>query len=273
MIEVLAARELEGGARIAWDVAPQLQVTLSRRQHVMIVGRRARAGERSAPGDRLQVLSYLLWDWYDGGSSLDGESGHADGEMRPAAIVGCRAARGGGADVVESRGRAAGSRRRRRRRSRVGADCLACHNGLTTPSGEDVSIGPAWRATMMANSARDPYWQAAVRREILDHPERGEGNREQCAAVPHADDAQGEEGVAGHTRQTYPQTSPLARLESRSRIASSSTLTAYRAPFVIRFPTRDSGSPGASTDTSRRHRRPGGERVRCTAAIRSIPVA
>lgn len=48
--------------------------------------------------------------------------------------------------------------------------CIACHNQLTTPSGEDVSLGSAWRATMMANSARDPYWQAAVRREILDHP-------------------------------------------------------------------------------------------------------
>jgi cytochrome c551/c552 len=48
--------------------------------------------------------------------------------------------------------------------------CLACHNGLVAPSGEDVSIGSAWRASMMANSARDPYWQAAVRREVLDHP-------------------------------------------------------------------------------------------------------
>lgn len=48
--------------------------------------------------------------------------------------------------------------------------CMACHNGLLTQGGEDVSIGTAWRATMMANSARDPYWQASVRREVLDHP-------------------------------------------------------------------------------------------------------
>ncbi|MEP7344425.1 MAG: hypothetical protein ABI877_04135 [Gemmatimonadaceae bacterium] len=48
--------------------------------------------------------------------------------------------------------------------------CMACHNGLVTPSGEDVSIGSTWRATIMANSARDPYWQASVRREVLDHP-------------------------------------------------------------------------------------------------------
>jgi len=49
-------------------------------------------------------------------------------------------------------------------------ECLACHNGLTTPAGEDVSIGAAWRGSMMANSSRDPYWQAAVRRETIDHP-------------------------------------------------------------------------------------------------------
>ena len=66
----------------------------------------------------------------------------------------------------------------------VGADCLACHNGLTTPSGEDVSIGAAWQASMMAHSARDPYWQAAVRREILDHPERSAEIQQECAACP-----------------------------------------------------------------------------------------
>jgi hypothetical protein len=47
--------------------------------------------------------------------------------------------------------------------------CSACHNGLTTKAGGDVSIGIAWRASIMANSARDPYWQAAVSREIADH--------------------------------------------------------------------------------------------------------
>jgi hypothetical protein len=50
------------------------------------------------------------------------------------------------------------------------SECLACHNGLTTPAGEDVSIGVAWRASMMANSSRDPYWQASVRRESIDNP-------------------------------------------------------------------------------------------------------
>src|SRR5579862_6370449 len=44
-------------------------------------------------------------------------------------------------------------------------NCVACHNALTTATGEDVSIGATWRSTMMANSSRDPYWQAGIRRE------------------------------------------------------------------------------------------------------------
>lgn len=48
--------------------------------------------------------------------------------------------------------------------------CIACHKGVSTSAGIDVSIGYDWRASMMANSARDPYWQASVRREVLDQP-------------------------------------------------------------------------------------------------------
>jgi hypothetical protein len=59
--------------------------------------------------------------------------------------------------------------------------CIACHNGLTTSSGEDVSIGFAWRASMMANSARDPYWQAGVRREVTDHPAARAHIEDECA--------------------------------------------------------------------------------------------
>jgi hypothetical protein len=59
--------------------------------------------------------------------------------------------------------------------------CFACHNGLATSSGEDISIGLSWRPTMMANSARDPYWQAGVRRETLDHPESKAAIEEECA--------------------------------------------------------------------------------------------
>src|SRR5262249_41467762 len=59
--------------------------------------------------------------------------------------------------------------------------CLACHNGLTTTSGQDVSIGVNWRASIMANSSRDPYWQASVRREDIDHPESKAEIEDACA--------------------------------------------------------------------------------------------
>jgi hypothetical protein len=59
--------------------------------------------------------------------------------------------------------------------------CMACHNGLTTSRGEDVSIGFDWRATMMANSSRDPYWQGSVRRETLDHPESKAVIEDECS--------------------------------------------------------------------------------------------
>lgn len=59
--------------------------------------------------------------------------------------------------------------------------CLACHNGLTTPDGKDVSVGFDWRSGIMANSARDPYWQASVRREDMDHPESKAEIEDACA--------------------------------------------------------------------------------------------
>jgi hypothetical protein len=59
--------------------------------------------------------------------------------------------------------------------------CFACHNGLSTSAGEDISIGLNWRPTMMANSARDPYWQAGVRRETIDHPESKAAIEDECA--------------------------------------------------------------------------------------------
>jgi hypothetical protein len=61
-------------------------------------------------------------------------------------------------------------------------NCVACHNNLIAASGEDVSIGATWRSTMMANSARDPYWQASVRREAIDHPMHSGAIQDECAA-------------------------------------------------------------------------------------------
>ena len=67
--------------------------------------------------------------------------------------------------------------------------CFACHNALSHFAGEDISIGIGWRATMMANSARDPYWQAGVRRETIDHPRVEGRDRGRVLEMPHADGA------------------------------------------------------------------------------------
>lgn len=48
--------------------------------------------------------------------------------------------------------------------------CIACHSQVRTSAGEDISTGFEWRASIMANSSRDPYWQASIRREAMDHP-------------------------------------------------------------------------------------------------------
>jgi hypothetical protein len=66
MVEFLAARELTAGEGTKWDVVPQMQVTLSKRQHIMInAGVRIPVNERE--GRSTQTMIYLLWDWFDGG--------------------------------------------------------------------------------------------------------------------------------------------------------------------------------------------------------------
>src|SRR5690606_19316472 len=59
--------------------------------------------------------------------------------------------------------------------------CIACHSGIHTASGEDVSIGYAWRASMMASSALDPYWHAGVRREVMDYPQAEDAIEDTCS--------------------------------------------------------------------------------------------
>lgn len=59
--------------------------------------------------------------------------------------------------------------------------CMACHNGLKTKAGEDISIGFEWRASIMANASRDPYWQGSVRRESIDHPESQAAIEDECS--------------------------------------------------------------------------------------------
>lgn len=66
MVEFLGMREYESGAKVEWDMAPQMQVTLSKRQHI-----RANFGVRFPVNNfnsrAVQLGFYLLWDWLDGG--------------------------------------------------------------------------------------------------------------------------------------------------------------------------------------------------------------
>jgi mono/diheme cytochrome c family protein len=65
MVEFLADRDLTTGAQTNWDVLPQFQVTISKRQHIRAdVGVRIPAGNTA--GRQVQILFYVLWDWQDG---------------------------------------------------------------------------------------------------------------------------------------------------------------------------------------------------------------
>jgi cytochrome c553 len=65
MFEFLAQRDLIDGSKTDWDVLPQMQVTISHRQHI-----RGDLGVRvpvsNTTGRAVQLQLYLLWDWQDG---------------------------------------------------------------------------------------------------------------------------------------------------------------------------------------------------------------
>lgn len=65
MTEIVADHDLVDHAKTNWDVVPQMQVTISKRQHI-----RGDLGVRipvtNTAGRARQVVFYLLWDWQDG---------------------------------------------------------------------------------------------------------------------------------------------------------------------------------------------------------------
>ncbi|MGE0041159.1 MAG: hypothetical protein AB7V01_08230, partial [Vicinamibacterales bacterium] len=122
--------------------------------------------------------------------------------------------------------------------------CIACHNGVTTDSGEDVSIAPAWRASMMANSARDPYWQASVRRETKDHPSHAAAIENECAAC-HMPMARYDAVAAGGTGGVF-RNLPAREAhgdEARLAVDGVSCTTCHRMTDQ-KFGTRESANAG-----------------------------
>ena len=65
MVEFVADRDLLMGAKTNWDIVPEVQVTLSRRQHI-----RAAFGIQTpinnTDGRPIAAVFYMLWDWFDG---------------------------------------------------------------------------------------------------------------------------------------------------------------------------------------------------------------
>jgi hypothetical protein len=64
-VELLTTQAFTPGAKLQWDIVPQLQVSLSQRQHILFsAGERIPLNDRG--GDRQpQFVFYLIWDWYD----------------------------------------------------------------------------------------------------------------------------------------------------------------------------------------------------------------
>lgn len=63
MVEVLGEH---GDGGTDWDLLPQMQVSLNRRQHILAdVGFRVALNDRELRSDA--VVFYVLWDWFDGG--------------------------------------------------------------------------------------------------------------------------------------------------------------------------------------------------------------
>ena len=77
--------------------------------------------------------------------------------------------------------------------------CAVCHTRMTDESGKDVSIDSAWRASIKAQAARDPYFLASVRAEVEAIPDQRAAIEDTCAAchTPMADYTQAAEGTQG----------------------------------------------------------------------------
>ena len=105
----------------------------------------------------------------------------------------------------------------------------------------------------MANSARDPYLHASVRRETIDHPAHAAAHRGRVRGLPHAG------GTEGRARGRRARRRVFAHLpgDAAARPARStiSLATASRARSAIRSPPTGSARARASTATSWLRRR------------------
>ncbi len=67
-------------------------------------------------------------------------------------------------------------------------ECIQCHGFDTagiasvSPFGDDINVVDDWRASMMANSAKDPFWRAKVSHEVLLYPQHKAAVETKCTS-------------------------------------------------------------------------------------------
>jgi len=81
--------------------------------------------------------------------------------------------------------------------------CAGCHGrdllgqaSIDPANGQDVNVTSDWRSTLMANSARDPFFRAKLDHEVLVNPAHSEALSNKCLSC-HAPLAMHEERMAG----------------------------------------------------------------------------
>ena len=243
-----------------WDVVPQLQVTLSKLQHVMVA-----AGVR-IPLTQREERPPQAWSISCGIGSTGASSSFGNELMSvPCSVVVVGLARRRCSrhctPTLPSR------RRPGRRRGPTAhaepsmfapsSDCLACHNNLVAPEREDVSIGASWRGSIMANAARDPYFQPACagrRSTIRCGPTTLKMNAPPATCRRPEDRSAG--GQAGSLRPSGGAAGACVSTDGMAR-------TACRAPSATRSRPTASARRKASTGISWwLHRSPNGSGAR-----------
>ncbi|MGQ7844200.1 hypothetical protein ACUNV4_06985 [Granulosicoccus sp. 3-233] len=75
--------------------------------------------------------------------------------------------------------------------------CASCHDDLPDASGNLVSMASDWSSSMMANSARDPYWMAKVAAEARRNPHLQDSLGDTCSRchAPMANDTARKDGL------------------------------------------------------------------------------
>jgi hypothetical protein len=85
--------------------------------------------------------------------------------------------------------------------------CQECHDDIQGDAGQDVSIAKSWRAGMMANASRDPYWLATVSAEVAAAPALASVIEDKCASchMPMARFTDAAKGGKGTVFEGYAQ--------------------------------------------------------------------